>query len=109
MDRPIESNYTLKYPIPNGTQPPVTDVVVLRPKGKDRRVIDRHVTPDGGIINPVAMHLEMIERLVRLPGGGDIYAGFAEELDDEDVDALGKLVMPDLPSGRPTGGTPSGS
>ncbi len=104
--RPIEGEYTLLYPIEPEQGQPITAVTILRPKGKDRRVLDRYLTPDGGIINPIAMQLEMIERLCRLPDGSDIFAGFADELDDEDLDALGKRVMPDLPNGQPTGGTP---
>ncbi len=106
MSRPTEGEYTLKYPLPNGEQPPITKLLILRPKGKDRRVIDRYLTPTGGIINPMGMQLEMIERLCRMPDGSDVFPGFADELDDEDVDALGKLVTPDLPSGQETGATP---
>lgn len=109
MERPIQSKYVLQYPLANGTGAPITEVNILRPKGKDRRVIDRYITPDGGIRDPMAMQLEMIERLCRLPDGGDIYPGFADELDDDDVEALGKLVMPDSPGGRRTGKTPLAS
>lgn len=107
MSRPIASEYTLKYPITlkDGTTA-VTDVVVLRPQGADRLVIDKYLTPEGGLLSPMAMQLEMIERLCRRPDGGDIFPGFSKVLDDEDIDALGELVMPDLPSGRPTGATP---
>lgn len=104
--RPIEGTYKLLYPIEPEQGQPITDVVILRPKGKDRRVLDRYLTPNGGVANPMGMQLEMIERLCRLPDGGDIFAGFADELDDEDVEALGKRVMPDSPSGQPIGATP---
>lgn len=104
--RPIEGEYTLLHPIEPEQGQSITKVIILRPKGKDRRVLDRYLTPEGGIRNPMGMQLEMIERLCRLPDGSDIFAGFADELDDEDVEALGKRVMPDSPNGQKTGATP---
>lgn len=109
MKRVVENTYRLKHPLTLDSGTVIDQVDIVRPKGKDRRVIDRHITPEGGLINPMAMQLEMIERLCRMPDGGDVFSGFADELDDEDVEELGKLVTPDLPSGQATGGTPSAS
>lgn len=107
MSRPIAGKHTLKYPIllKDGTTE-VSEIVIVRPQGADRLIIDNYLTPEGGIVRPMAMQLEMIERLCRKPDGTEIFAGFSRVLDDEDVDALGEFVMPDLPSGRATGGTP---
>lgn len=102
MQRPIKATYTLKYPLVPAQGEPVTDVIVVRSRGKDRRVIDRHYV-NGVLAAPMALQLEMIERLVRRSDGSDIYPGFAEELDEEDVDALGELVMPASDDGPPTG------
>ncbi len=109
MKRRIDSEYPLKYPLELEQGTTIDRLVILRPTGADRLEIDNHLTPDGGLVNPMALQLKMIERLCRLPDLSDVFPGFARHLDDEDVDALGKLVMPDLPSGQTTGGMPSGS
>lgn len=81
--------YTLKYPIAfkSGTTT-ITEVIVRRPRGKDIREFDRFSG------QPIGLTLAMIDRLCRMPDGSDVFAGFADELDAEDIEALGELVSP---------------
>lgn len=90
--------YTFKYPVSGGqNSAPIREVAIRRVKGKDMREIDRHSG------QPIALTLAMIERLCRLPNGDPLFPGFADELDSEDIEALGELVMPTGDDGPPTG------
>jgi len=80
--------YKLKHPItPKGGEA-ITEVTIRPIKGKDMRLIDKFQT------QPIALTLAMIDQLCQLPDGTDVFPGFSDELLEEDVDALGKLVMP---------------
>lgn len=81
--------YTLKYPVTLKSGTTITEVTVRRVRGKDMRELDKHAQ------QPVALTLALIDRLCQFPDGGDVFANFADELDAEDVQALGELVMPD--------------
>lgn len=91
-------NYTLKYPITPQQGQPVTAVVLRRPKGKDMKAADKAASDFEGT-------LVLIERLCSLPGGDPVFPGFADELDVEDIEALGERVEAMLPRGQKTGAT----
>lgn len=96
----MEGPYTLKHPITTkaGAAPIVTDIVIRRPKGKDVRAADK-ATSD------LDSTFVLIDRLCQMPDGSDVFPGFADELDVEDVEALGERVAALLPSGPRTGET----
>lgn len=91
------SSYKLKHPVTPKEGEPITAVTIRPIKGKDMRLIDRFQT------QPIALTLAMIDQLCQLPDGSDVFPGFADELREEDVDALGKLVMPSDGDGPTTG------
>ncbi len=96
----MEGPYTLKHPITDRSSGAavVTDVVIRRPKGKDVRAADKASSDiDGTFL--------LIDRLCQMPDGSDVFPGFADELDVEDVEALGERVAALLPSGPRTGET----
>lgn len=96
----MPGTYTLKHPFTEkGTGKVIIgEVVVRRPKGKDMKAAEKAESDfDGTMI--------LIERLCSLPDGGDVPANFSDELDVEDLDALGELVTAMLPGGRKTGET----
>lgn len=91
--------HILKHPIVGKSgETLVTEVHVRRAKGKDLRAADKSASEFDGT-------LVMIERLCQMPDGSDVFPGFADELDAEDIAALGELVTASLPSGQKTGGT----
>lgn len=90
--------YRLKHPVTFKSGAPAVEEVRIRPiKGKDLRLIDQFQH------QPIAMTLAMIDRLCVMPDGDPVFDGFADELLEEDFDALGKLVMPSETDGPPTG------
>lgn len=93
-------HYRLKHPITGKDGAVIiSEVVLRRPKGKDLRASERESSSFDGT-------LVLIERLCSQPNGEAVFAGFADELDVEDIDALGEFVEAMLPSGPKTGGTP---
>ncbi|KTE24464.1 MULTISPECIES: phage tail assembly protein [unclassified Sphingopyxis] len=96
----MPDTYILKHPITEkGTGAVIIgEVVVRRPKGKDMKAADKAESDFHG-------SMVLIDRLCSLPGGGDVPANFSDELDVEDLDALGELVTAMLPGGRKTGAT----
>lgn len=94
--------YTLKYPLTLKSGEQIADVAIRRMKGKDQRALDKYLVGET-VRNPMAMQLEMVERLVVMPDGSDIYPGFADDLDTADLEALGEFVMPTAVGGLPTG------
>lgn len=90
--------YTLKHPITPQQGQPITDVVLRRPKGKDMKAADKASSDFEGT-------LILIERLCTLGGGDPVFPGFADELDVEDIEALGERVEAMLPRGQRTGET----
>lgn len=93
-----QKHYVLKFPIQLKQGEPIGEVFVRRAKGKDLRAVSKAGSELDGT-------LMLIDRLCTLPDGGDVFLGFADELDAEDIDGLGELVMASLPSGPTTGGT----
>lgn len=91
--------YTLKHPITPAEGAPITEVLIRRGKGKDLRIID------GLLDQPMALTLRRIDQLCQFPDGSSVFPGFADELDEEDVEALGELVMPKSVDGPKTGAT----
>lgn len=94
----MEGPYTLKHPITPQQGQPITDVVLRRPKGKDVKAADKAPSD-------LESTFVLIERLCSLPGGDPVFPGFADELDVEDIEALGERVTAFSRSGRPTGET----
>ncbi|QUM72180.1 phage tail assembly protein [Sphingopyxis granuli] len=96
----MEGRYTLKHPITlkGGDAPVVSEVVIRRPKGKDIRAADK-------ASSDLDSTFVLIDRLCQMPDGGDVFPGFADELDVEDVEGLGERVAALLPSGNRTGET----
>ncbi|PAL22653.1 phage tail assembly protein [Sphingopyxis sp. GW247-27LB] len=93
------NHYLLKHPIETRDgKPMVAEVHIRRAKGKDLRAIAEAKNDFDGT-------LMLIDRLCQHPDGGPIFPGFADELDAEDIEALGELVMAILPSGQKTGET----
>lgn len=92
--------YTLRHPVAtkDGTVL-VSEVKLRRPKGKDMKASER--APSN-----FEASLILIERLCQQPSGEAVFAGFADELDVEDISALGELLEAMLPSGPKTGETP---
>lgn len=95
----MEGPYTLKHPVRSKDgKLEITDVVIRRPKGKDVKAADKAPSDlDSTFV--------MIERLCQMPDGSDVFPGFADELDVEDIEGLGERVAAFTPSGRPTGET----
>jgi hypothetical protein len=94
----MQGDYTLKHPIVPKQGDPITAVVLRRPKGKDMKAADKAESDFSGT-------LILIERLCSLPDGTDVFPGFADELDVEDIETLGERVEAMLPRGQKTGGT----
>ena len=93
-------SYALKHPITSKTAGDVivTEIVIRRPKGKDIRAADK-------ASSDLDSTFVLIDRLCQMPDGSDVFPGFADELDVEDVEALGERVAALLPSGPRTGET----
>lgn len=71
----------------------ISRVTVRRPKAKDMRIVDDYQT------KPMALTLAMIERLT------DLEPHAVDELDSEDMEALGDLCLGFTDNGRTTGAT----
>jgi hypothetical protein len=93
-------SYTLFHPVLPKRGDAISEVLVRRATGKDMRLLDRHQG------NPMALTLALIDALTLYPDGAPIFAGFADELDAEDIFALGELVTASLPDGQVIGATP---
>jgi hypothetical protein len=90
--------HTLRHPITQRfkdsageREEPITEVTLRRMKGKDMRLADR-------IDGDVAASLEMIAMLSGLT------VKVVDELDAEDIEALGEIIAGFTPPGRKTGG-----
>jgi hypothetical protein len=92
-------SYPLKHPITTKSGTVIDGVQLRRAKGKDMRLIDKHRD------SPMALTLALIDALCLFPDGTPIFAGFADELDAEDIDALGELAFASMPDGPTTGAT----
>ena len=91
--------YMLKHPIKTaGGETMIADVILRRPKGKDLKAADKAATD-------LESTFILLDRLAQTPDGNDVFPGFAEELDAEDIVALGERLDALLPSGPKTGGT----
>lgn len=91
-------HYQLKHPIQPKQGEAITAVSIRRAKGKDLRAITKAA-------NDFEATLMLIDRLCLYPDGTAVFAGFADELDAEDIEALGEFVAAVLPSGPKTGET----
>lgn len=80
--------YKLQHPVTLKGGSTIDEVTIRPIKGKDMRLIDRFQA------EPIALTLAMIDQLCQMPDGSSVFPGFADELREEDFDALGKLVMP---------------
>lgn len=89
--------YKLKHPIKPKSGEPIGEVSVRAITGKDMRLIDKFQS------QPIALTLAMIDQLCQLADGSDVFPGFADELREDDIDELGKLVMPSDVDGPTTG------
>ncbi len=89
--------HKLKHPLQLKSGGTIGEVTVRAITGKDMRLIDKFQN------QPIALTLAMIDQLCQLPDGSDVFPGFADELREDDIDELGKLVMPSDGDGPATG------
>lgn len=96
----MEGSYILKHPLKNKAGDTiVTEVSLRRAKGKDLKAADKAASDlDSTFV--------LIDLLSQMPDGSGVFPGFADELDAEDIEALGERVAALLPGGHQTGGTP---
>ncbi|UNU43631.1 phage tail assembly protein [Sphingopyxis sp. YF1] len=97
MSRKVHKSYRLATPITPKQGTPITEVLIVRPRGRDLKVLDQ-------IDGHVEIMATMIDRLCRMPDETDVFVGFSDELDVEDFAALGESVMSLITDALPTGG-----
>lgn len=94
--RKIHAHVPLAHPISLESGSTISEVIVVRPKGSDLKVLDQ-------LDGHVDIMATMIERLCRMPDESDVFPGFADELDVEDFAKLGESAMSLITAALPTG------
>jgi hypothetical protein len=97
MSRAVHQSYRLAQPITSKQDMLITEVLIVRPRGRDLKVLDQ-------IEGHVEIMATMIDRLCRMPDQTDVFVGFSDALDVEDFAKLGESVMSLITDALPTGG-----